>query len=364
MPNAPVRNEEIEARLGMIFRIPSRIRQRIVEHSGIETRHYALDARGVPTHSNAELAARAAHAAVERGGYGISDIDLLCAATGSPDLLVPGFASMVHGLLPQIGPTEILSPVGGCSAGMSGLSHAYAQVALGRRRCAVSIGSERASALLRAEHHEESLEPGGQLCFDAEFLRWMLSDGAGAVILAPAAARAGISLRIDWIEVISHAHSHPVGTYLGCKTHEPAASWTDVPPVTAARRGYMALRQDVRNVKKVLALLCSDFCRLVDSGRVQLEAIDHFLVHCASRCERDAARKLLAGAGKEVPEERWFTNLCTRGNTGNAAIYLMLEQLLNEHMLSPGETVVCLVPDAGRYTTSFMQLSAVAAGSR
>jgi len=237
-------------------------------------------------------------------------------------------------------------------------------VAIGRRRCAVAVASERISALLRGERHEESLDPGGELCFDAEFLRWMLSDGAGALVLAPVPSRAGICLRIDWIEVISHAHDHPVGTYLGCKTHEPGASWTDLAPVTAARRGYMSLRQDVKNVKKVIALLCADFCRLVDSGRIELEAIDHFLVHYGSLCARGEALERLASAGKAVPEEKWFTNLGTRGNTGNAAIYLMLEQLLNEHMLSPGETIVCLVPDSGRYTTAFMQLSVVDGRSR
>jgi 3-oxoacyl-[acyl-carrier-protein] synthase-3 len=37
----------------------------------------------------------------------------------------------------------------------------------------------------------------------------------------------------------------------------------------------------------------------------------------------------------------------------------MIEEMMNENMLKHGDKVVCLVPESGRYTTAYMQLTAV-----
>lgn len=366
LPNEPVDNDHIEARLGKIHGKSSRIRERILKNNGIRTRHYALDEEGRITHSNSEIAAHAIRDAVARSSRPLSDVDLICAATTFPDLLVPGFAAMVHGHLPEVGPAEILSSVSVCCAGMSGLSNAYAQVAIGRRRCAVSVGSERSSAAFRASRYEDFVtDENERLSFDAEFLRWMISDGAGAFMLEREPRRDGISLRLDWIEVTSHAHDHPVCMYMGSKADEPDLTWADSAKISeAVQGGYIALRQDVRNVNEVIRLMCADFIALVDEGRVKLDQIDHFLVHYSSHFFRGEVMKLLAEAGKTVPGEKWFTNLYTRGNTGNASIYLMIEEMMNENMLKHGDQVVCLVPESGRYTTAYMQLTAVEGQSR
>jgi 3-oxoacyl-[acyl-carrier-protein] synthase-3 len=361
LPNAPVNNDQIEDRLGKIHGKPSRVRERILKSNGIQTRYYALDADGRQTHSTAQIAAVAVRDAAARAQRELADIDLLCAATTIPDLIIPGFAPMVHGSLPEIGPAEVLSSISVCCAGMSSLSSAYAQVALGRRRCAVSVGAERASAQFRACRYEDMVaEDGERLAFDAEFLRWMISDGAGAFLLENEPRQSGLSLRLDWIEIISHAHDHPVCMYFGGQPGNPAVGWCDVPSVSAATSGgYMTTRQDVKNVGEVIRLMVADFVALVEGGRVSIAEIDHFLVHYSSHFFRGEVMRLLEEMGHPVPEKKWFTNLYSRGNTGNASIYLMVEEMLNEGLLSEGEKLVCLVPESGRYTTAYMQLTAV-----
>jgi 3-oxoacyl-[acyl-carrier-protein] synthase-3 len=51
------------------------------------------------------------------------------------------------------------------------------------RNSAVACASEFASRLFKATRFEAQSE--GPLDFDTEFLRWMLSDGAGAALLQP-----------------------------------------------------------------------------------------------------------------------------------------------------------------------------------
>ena len=58
-----------------------------------------------------------------------------------------------------------------------------------------------------------------------------------------------------------------------------------------------------------------------------------------------------------IPEEKWLTNLSTRGNTGDASIYLMLKELFNSDKLQPGQKIFCFVEKSGRFTTAYMRLT-------
>ncbi|WP_041622301.1 hypothetical protein [Oscillatoria nigro-viridis] len=59
------------------------------------------------------------------------------------------------------------------------------------------------------------MQAGKPLPFDTEFLRWMLSDGAGSLLLPNHPNSRGISLKIEWIELVSHANVYPVCIYSG-----------------------------------------------------------------------------------------------------------------------------------------------------
>ena len=98
-PGEPVSNDEIEDRLGRVGSLPSRLRERVLEQNRIERRYYAIDKNQRTIYSNAQMAAAAVRDAVARSGLALKDIPLLVAATSQGDLLLPGFASMVHGEL-------------------------------------------------------------------------------------------------------------------------------------------------------------------------------------------------------------------------------------------------------------------------
>jgi 3-oxoacyl-[acyl-carrier-protein] synthase-3 len=64
-----------------------------------------------------------------------------------------------------------------------------------------------------------------------------------------------------------------------------------------------------------------------------------------------------------IPEERWFTNLYTKGNTGAASVFIMLEELFHSGNLQPGQKILCMVPESGRFIVSFMMLTVVESAS-
>jgi 3-oxoacyl-[acyl-carrier-protein] synthase-3 len=358
LPGEPIGNDDLQSYLGTVPGGSDRLRRRMLDANGIEKRHYAIDRDGNSTMLNEELAERAVLAALASRGLTAADVGMLATGTTQGDLPVPGFASMVHGRLGG-GPMEILSAGGVCCSGAAALRAAEAAIRLDRHRVAVAVGSELVSRALRADRFSQETSPGP----DAEFLRWMLSDGAGAVVVEPEPRPDGLSLRIDWSHLVSHAHRFPVCMYAGAASNEtigPGATWQDRPtPAEAHDSGMLNLRQDTSILNNIVALGVEEYIGLVREGRIVPGEIDHLLVHYSSEYFRSDIVRLMGEAGLMIPEERWFTNLRTKGNTGAASIFIMLEEAFNGGRFSVGDRVLLMIPESGRFSVSFVHLSCV-----
>ncbi len=362
LPNNPIANEEMEDYLGKIGDRPSKVRARILKSNGIQQRYYALDRQQNTTHRTSELAAYAVRDLLEQSNRDPAAIDLLATATTWADQLVPSFASMVHGELPEFSPLETASTHGVCCAGISALKYAAAQVSLGNKHNAIAVAAEMPSRLFKHSRFEaeESIQAGQSLPFDTEFLRWMLSDGAGAMLIQDRPNPTGISLKIEWVELISHANTYPVCMYAGFEDQSAKHNWMEYPSyVEASKAGALNLRQNIRMLDDVIKLGVEGWLHLIEKGRVKPSEIDWLLCHYSSHFFRGQIVELLEKAECMVPEHKWFTNLYTRGNTGCAAIYLMLEELFNSGKLEVGEKIFCFIPESGRFTTAYMMLSVV-----
>ncbi len=228
IPNKAIPNEEIEDFLGRINGNDSRAKERVLKQNGIKTRHYAMDKDQKTTHSNAQLAVNAINNALDKSSLRSADVELLCTGTTQGDLPIPGFASMVHAGL-DFNRCEVASFQSVCASGVMALKDAYCQIKSNEKQNAVCVGSELASRMFKASRFEA--QGVDSLPFDAEFLRWMLSDGAGAMVLQNKKNENGISLKIDWIDIKSHANEFPVCMYTG-KTdnkNEEEPTWLDYP---------------------------------------------------------------------------------------------------------------------------------------
>lgn len=362
LPGEPIGNDEMEDYLGQVNGQPSRVRRRILKSNGIQQRYYALDRQQKTTFSNAQMAAAAIRDALQDSEISPKEVDLLACGTTWPDLLVPGFASMVHGELPEFPALEATSHQGVCCSGVAALKYATSQIQLGQKRRAIAVASELASRLFKNTRFEAeaSVQAGEKLSFDTEFLRWMLSDGAGAFLMSDRPTARGLSLRVDWIELYSHANAYPTCMYAGVASPGQTESWMDYPSqIASTQAGVMDLRQNIRLLESVVELGVEGWVRFIDSGRIRLDELDWFLCHYSSHFFRSQIFELLDKAGCAVPEEKWFTNLYTRGNTGCASIYLMLEEIFHSGKLQAGQKIFCFVPESGRFTTAYMMLTVV-----
>jgi 3-oxoacyl-[acyl-carrier-protein] synthase III len=364
LPLAPVANDQMEAVLGMVGGKPSRARHIVLRRNGIQQRHYALDpATGWPTMTNAQLAARAVE-----GLGNIGQVDTLAAATSYPDQLMPGHGVMVHGELgwPRV---EVLSLAGICVAGAAAFKHAWLTVRAGEARRAVAVASELASMGLHArnfaseaEHKVQALEAHPEIAFEKDFLRWMLSDGAGAVLLENQ-PRGPLSLKVNWVEMSSAANDLPACMYAGAEKNpdDSLTGWQRFSTHDWGSRSVFAVKQDVKllNAHVVRACLTEPLKLVMRKRELARDAIDWFLPHISSMYFAEPVAQAVAGAGLDIPRERWFTNLTTKGNTGSASPFIMLDELFRSGRIQRGEQLLVYVPESGRFSSAFIHLEAV-----
>ncbi|MET0295939.1 MAG: 3-oxoacyl-[acyl-carrier-protein] synthase III C-terminal domain-containing protein [Leifsonia flava] len=360
LPGDPVDNDGIAARLGGDDAVTERIRRRVLEANGIRQRHYALDESGEPTELNEQLAVKALRAALDDRGIDAADLRMLACATTMGDVLVPGFASMVHGRLGG-GPMQLLSASGVCASSLAALDAAASKIRLGDHPRAAVVGSELSSRSLRQRRFD-----GITAGMDSHFLRWMLSDGAGAVVLEFQPHPTKPSLRLDWVRQVSLAHEHDVCMRAGMSGAEPTvgSTWQDLDVADAEAAGMFVLRQDVSMLDDLADAGLKQFEELVDIGLIDVQHLDHVICHYSTNMFRDLAFDALRRRIPTLDTERWYSNLETRGNTGSASIFIALEEAWHDGRFAPGETVLLAVPESGRFSFAFAHLTVVAPGDR
>lgn len=366
LPNDPISNDEMEDYLGVVNQQVSKSRRIVLRNNGIKQRYYALTKDGKATHSNSQMSSLAIRKLMNNDAKELASIELISCATSSPEQLMPSHGVMVHGWLPETDNIEVVSPSGVCCAGMHALKYAYMSVKLGQVDKAVSSASERLSPSLKADKFElevkklAELEENALVSFDKDFLRWMLSDGAGAFLLENEPNKEGISLRIDLIEGYSFANEKEACMYMGAEKLEDGTlkSYLDYTPQELIDQSILSIKQDVKLLSANIVTL--GFKKLktnLDKMGFDISEIDYFLPHMSSYFFEDKMFAEMKTLGIEIPMEKWFTNLDSKGNVGAASIYLMLDELFNSGKLKKGQKILLGVPESARFSYVFSILT-------
>jgi 3-oxoacyl-[acyl-carrier-protein] synthase-3 len=297
-------------------------------------------------------------------------IECLCCGTSSPDQLMPGHASMVHGEL-KGQPCEVMSAAGICNAGMSALKYAWMSVISGQTNNAVATGSELASSFMRSRFcgsvdrkKAAQVEAQPTVAFEADFLRWMLSDGAGAAFLCNQPADKGLSLRIDWIDLLSFAHEMGTCMYAGAEKLEDGSlrGWREQRSLTdVGHNNSFLIKQDVKLLNREIITTAVErtLPGLITKHNLKASDIDWFLPHYSSDYFRSHLHDRMEKIDFAIPYERWFTNLADKGNTGSASIYIILEELFHSGRIQKGQKLLCFIPESGRFSMCYMLLTAI-----
>lgn len=366
LPNKAISNDEMEQYLGLIHDQASKSRRIVLRNNGIKNRYYALDKNGAATHTNAQLTALAIRSLFSSNPDEIKEVELITCGTSIQEQLLPSHAVMVHGELVEANNVEVVSPSGACCAGMHAMKYAYLSIKSGEKSKAVSTGSERLSRALRAEQFEleynklAELEENPYISFEKDFLRWMLSDGAGAFLLENKKSSNGISLRIEWMEGYSFANQLETCMYMGNEklANGQMKSYLDSDPTEIVEKSILSIKQDVKVLSKnIVKIGFKRMLELLLEKGINKDEITWFLPHMSSFFFAEKIYEELLAFDYEIPKDRWFTNLATKGNVGAGSIYLMLDELFNSNKLQVGDKILLAVPESSRFSYMFAFLT-------
>lgn len=363
LPNEPVGNDEMELKLGVINGQESKARRMVLRSNEIKTRYYAIDDDNNFTHNNAQLAKEAVELLCD-DDFKSDQIELLSCGTTSPDQALPSHAAMVHGYLKN-GNLELNSSSGACCSSMHALKYGYMAIKSGQVNNAVCVGSERFSSWLKSDifeyeiSHLKSLAERPILAFNKEFLRWMLSDGAGAFLLENE-PKGENPLKIEWMEGYSYAFELEACMYSGGDKLEDGQMkpWSEYPSDQWAEKSLFAIKQDVKLLSANILVKGVESCiHALDKHNVKVEDIDFFLPHISSYYFKQGLYDEMKAQGIEIPWEKWFMNLDRVGNIGAGSIYIMLEELVSSGKLKKGDKILLSVPESARFLYAYSLLT-------
>ena len=363
LPNNPVSNDEMEGYLGLINEVASKARRIILRNNKILNRYYAIDKNGNSTHNNAELTLNAISELFD-DSFSINDMELLSCGTSTPDILLPSHAAMVHGLLKNKS-LELNSSTGVCCAGMNSLKYGYLSIKSGNTKNAVCTGSEKVSTWLKSDKYQQEvinlqkLEEFPIVAFKKDFLRWMLSDGAGALLLETK-PKGAISLKIEWMESYSFAFELETCMYAGGEklANGEIKPWNDYNPEEWLNDSIFSIKQDVKLLdKNILVKGAESMKSSLDKNNISADDIDYFLPHVSSHYFVEGLIKEFSAVGVNIPYEKYFTNLSRVGNVGSASIYLALNELMTSGKLKKGDRIFLCVPESGRFSYAHAYLT-------
>ena len=363
LPNKPVSNDEMEEKLGFLNGKTSKARRIVLRNNRIVNRYYAIDNQGNITHNNAQLTKEAVELLCD-DEFTTNDIELLSCGTSSPDQILPSHTAMVHGFLKNRN-LEINSPSGACCSGMNALKYGFMAIKSEQVTNAVCAGSERTSSWMMSNtfedeiNHLKELEEQPIIAFNKDFLRWMLSDGAGAFLLE-SKPKGEFPLKIEWMEGFSYAHELETCMYAGADKLENGflKPWSEYPAHQWSEKSLFAMKQDVKLLgENILVKGVESLKKSIEKHQITPSEITYYLPHVSSYYFKEKLYEEMIAQGVEIPYERWFMNLDQIGNVGAASIYIMVEELVASGKLKKGDKLLLSVPESARFSYMYTLLT-------
>ncbi len=273
--------------------------QWIRERTGIIERHVAA-----PGETSSSLAVRAANMALEQAGIEADDIDLIIAATTTPDGMFPSVASIVQSQI-GAGRAGAFDVNAACVGFLSALSAATQFIATGTYKRVLVIGTEVLSRIVNWDDRGTCV---------------LFGDGAGAVLLEAAefGGPLGIVLRSDGSKKVALYAEGPCG---------PRDADGNGPP-----RHLCMINMDGPAIFKFAVQAMSSAVRdATTKSDLTLGDIDVLVPHQANL-------RIIQGTAKHlgIDPEKALITVHKYGNTSSASIPVALSEAQREGRLPEG----------------------------
>ena len=273
----------------------------IATRTGIRQRHVVAEGE-----TTADLAERAARAAMEAAGVQASELDLIVLGTTTPDLIFPSTACLVQHRLGANG-CGAFDVNAACSGFLYALSIADAFIRAGIHRTILVVGAETLTRMIDWDDRGTCV---------------LFGDGAGAVVLK-ADAEAGI--------LSTHLHAdggkkdllyNPVGVSVGFDT-------------TQKNAGALVRMTGNEVFKHAVKALDSVVDETLAANGLDKSAIDWLIPHQANLRIIEATAKRL-----QMPMDRVIVTVDRHGNTSSGSVPLALDEAVRSGKVQRGQLLL------------------------
>jgi 3-oxoacyl-[acyl-carrier-protein] synthase-3 len=268
--------------------------------TGIEQRHVAAEGE-----TTTDLAEHASRRAMQDAGVSAADIDLICVGTTTPDLVFPNVGTLLQDRLGIHG-CPAFSLEAACTGFVYALSVADKFVRLGESKCALVVGAETLTRIIDWNDRGTCV---------------LFADGAGAVILTPAAEPGIISTRLHSDGKYKDLLLYPDGVSKGFKL---------------IREGKAGVQMKGNEVYKVAVNTLGHLVtETLAANGITKDQLDWLIPHQANIRIIEAIAKRL-----DLPMQRVIVTINTQGNTSAASVPLALDTGIRDGRVKRGQLLL------------------------
>ncbi|MDE2090591.1 MAG: ketoacyl-ACP synthase III [Gammaproteobacteria bacterium] len=293
LPDKILTNQDLEK---MVDTTDEWIRSR----SGIERRHIAAD-----NETNLDFCELAARNAMQAADVGPKDIDLVIVGTTTPDQVFPNMGCLLQRRLGIHG-CAAFSLEAACTGFIYALDIADKFIRTSSAKCALIVGGETLSRMTDWTDRSTCV---------------LFGDGAGAVVLEPAAKPGILS-----------THLHADGKYADLLFFPSGVS--KKPKDFYARRDFIHMKGS-EVFKVAVTKLGEIVVEALEANDLPPEKLDWLVPHQANlRIIEATARKL------KMPMEKVILTVQDHGNTSTASVPMALDVAVRDGRIQRGQTIL------------------------
>lgn len=351
LPGPPIPNDRVEAVLGPLDGAPAKIKsfvgnlgQKMLDRGGVHTRHFAVDPEtGDMTYNFSTMAEQAARRALEMAKIEPQQLELVIISCPSYDHSTPPTSALLQERLgvQNCAEMEIHS---NCTGVGKSVQIAYDAIRAGRYQTALVTYSQLSSIYLRSCYFNQAKMDKVHAA-----LRWILADGAGAVVLQ-ASQNGDTSHQIIDTFVESVGAGRPPGMTAGGAAADLMKASNQIPELYEV--GNHHLWQDFTAVNDNAApLLLQGLVNFTTKLKIDPGTVDHYVVSIpTTQLYEDHIPAFMDRLGITRDKIKFRSDKI--GYCGGAATVLHLDEMIRNGEIKPGELAIVHAVESSKWMTA------------
>lgn len=346
LPGKPISIEEVDYYLGELTKAPKKLQKWLIrmkdlmkEMLEVEYYHFAMDPETREfTDDNITMSVKAAQKALKKAGLNPEDIDLIIYGSAHQDQMPTASVRIQEALgIEQCGEISIHA---NCTSAYKALLIASDFIRSGRYKNALVLSSSMSSSELRAEYYNQELVKKEEL-----FLRYFLSDGAGALVLqAVDEKKNGLFVEHTYMESIG-------GKKPSAMKNQRPAYWMN--PKKEYELGYHHLAQMFNEQLRTHfhdeegSVFLKGLKRMLEKYPIHINELKYFQVNFPSKHISELVMDECEQLG--IDRNTLYSKMASMGYAGPPMAFISIDRIISEEKLGTNDLILSFVTEVSKF---------------